>query len=99
MTLYVDVSLEGGATVLRLSGSADSAGVAARREALAAAPDAPLVVVDLDGTACAAGQGLQELIGAASPTGQASASAAGARHSPGEASSQSFDARFTGRPT
>jgi hypothetical protein len=63
MTLQVAVSIDHGATVLRLRGVADRAGVAAARDALAAAAlDAPLVVVDLDGTSSTAPDALQELI-------------------------------------
>lgn len=65
MSLHVTMSIDRGATVLRLSGTADPAGVAARRAALAAAAlGAPFVVIDLDGVTSAAPEGLYELVGA-----------------------------------
>ena len=63
MSLEVSVSVDRGATVLRLRGTADPAGVAAARDVLAAAAaDATLVVVDLDGTTGAAPDALRDLV-------------------------------------
>ena len=63
MTLEVAVTLDRGATVLRLRGTADPAGVAAARGALAAAAaDAAMVVVDLDGTTGAGPEALRDLV-------------------------------------
>ena len=63
MSLEVVVSVDRGATVLRLRGTAEPAGVAAASEALAAAAaDAAMVVVDLDGTTGAAPEALRDLV-------------------------------------
>jgi len=65
MSLHVAVSIHQEATVLRLTGAADPAGVAASSDMLAAAgAGTRLVVIDLDGTAAAAPDGLHDLVSA-----------------------------------
>ena len=71
MALSVVVSIDRGATVVRVRGRADSASVADRRAALAAAgADARVVVVDLDEATASAPQAVRDLVGAlgADPT-------------------------------
>ena len=63
MSLTVTITIERGATVLRLRGTVDPAEVAARRSTLAAAAaDAPLVIVDLDDTTAVAAQAVRDLL-------------------------------------
>lgn len=65
MSLTVVVSVDRGATVVHVRGRADATSVAARRAWLAAAAaDARLVVVDLDGTTAAAPQAVRDLVSA-----------------------------------
>ena len=65
MSLSVVVSIDRGATVVRVRGRADTASVAARRPSLAAAAaDARVVLVDLDGATAAAPQAVRDLVGA-----------------------------------
>ncbi len=71
MTLSLVVSIDRGATVVRVRGRADTASLAARRPSLAAAAaEARVVVVDLDQTTVAAPQAVRDLVGAlgADPT-------------------------------
>jgi membrane-bound ClpP family serine protease len=63
MSLPVSVTVDRGATVLHLRGTADPAGVAAARDVLtAAAADAAMVVVDLDETTGGAPDALRDLV-------------------------------------
>jgi hypothetical protein len=63
MSLDVTVTIQRGAAVLRLMGTADPADVAAGQASLAAAAgDARVVVVDLDGMTAAAPDGVRQLV-------------------------------------
>lgn len=65
MSLHVTVTVDRGATVLHLQGTADPAGVAAARQVLAAAAaDAAVVVIDLDDTTAAAPEALRDIVDA-----------------------------------
>ena len=65
MSLHVTVTVDRGATVLSLRGTADPAGVAAARQALAAAAaGAALIIVDLDGTTATVPEALRDLVAA-----------------------------------